>query len=120
MQVETEYSNKAAKMIIVIGWILTVFTSISTLGMLGGAFLPSGASTDGLQVGQAILLIIGVIVVSLSVGHIVVGKNLRKKKSWARITSILIGIYLAFSFPLGTVFGVLILFYIYKGWSEIA
>jgi len=120
MQVETEYTNKAAKIIIVIGWILTVFTSISTLGMLGGAFLSSGTSTDGLEVGQIILLICGVIAVSLSVGHIVVGKKLRKKKPWARIASILIGIYLVFSFPLGTVFGVLILFYIYKGWGEIA
>lgn len=120
MQVVAENTLKAAKIIIVIGWILTVFTSISTLGMLGGVFLPDGAINDGLQVGEILLIVFGLIVVTLSIGHILVGKYLRKNRPWARIVSILIGIYLTISFPLGTIFGVLIIFYLYKGWSEFA
>jgi hypothetical protein len=65
--------------------------------------LPAGAFSDMLGVMR---IIIPSIMLVLAVVSVVAGIGLLRERNWARITAIVLAVFMLFSFPIGTAIGV--------------
>ncbi|MBT5935716.1 hypothetical protein [uncultured Sulfurimonas sp.] len=53
-----------------------------------------------------------------SIFFYVLSKELKKKKSWARIVTVIAGVLLLIAIPIGTIVGLILIYNMTKGWSK--
>ena len=53
-----------------------------------------------------------------SIFFYVLFKELKKRRPWARIATVVAGVLLLFVFPIGTIVGIILIYNMTKGWSE--
>lgn len=58
------------------------------------------------------------IAVALAVAFVFVGSEMKKHKKWAIVLGWVIGIISLFNFPIGTIIGAFVLYYLYQGRNE--
>ncbi len=104
-------SVKAGRLIRLLGWLTLV------LGVLiAGAVLVLTLRMGGNR--YLIALIPLTLFVVLAVGLLFVGANVKKGRPWARIVGGLLGVLSLLNFPIGTLIGAFILYYLVRGWHE--
>ena len=102
-------------------WVLAILAIISGLFMIGAkdALIEiieedSGTSQSVIDFIDSIFIGVGVIMFILAIIYIVVGWGLWTLKSWARLAAIILAIISLISFPIGTILGIIILWYLFK------
>lgn len=102
-------------------WVLALLAIISGLFMIGAkdALIEiieedSGTSQSVIDFIDSIFIGVGVIMFILTIIYIVVGWGLWTLKSWARLAAIILAIISLISFPIGTILGIIILWYLFK------
>ncbi len=102
-------------------WVLAILAIISGLFMVGAkdALIEiieedSGTSQSVIDFIDSIFIGVGVIMFILAIIYIVVGWGLWTLKSWARLAAIILAIISLISFPIGTILGIIILWYLFK------
>ena len=63
---------------------------------------------------DSMMIVGGVIALIVAVLYIITGWGLWTMKSWARIVAIILAIISLLSFPIGTIIGIVILWYLFK------
>ena len=53
-----------------------------------------------------------------SIFFYILSKELKKRKVWARIATVIAGLLLLIAFPIGTIVGLILIYNMTKGWSE--
>lgn len=95
----------------VLGWLYIIGSAIMLVfGLLGGGLAAIGSLASGdaeaAAAGSIIGLLIGIFSVVFGLPGIVVGWGLLKRKGWARILAIILGILNLINFPFGTALGI--------------
>ena len=54
----------------------------------------------------------------IGIFSIIVGRYLKYQKTWSKASSCVVVAFDLLMFPIGTVFGIAIIFYLYKGWND--
>lgn len=85
---------------------------ISPIASQGGSQLLTELSKTYYMV-LSLLLLIGIGILFLYIGNAV-----KKNKQFGKVIGIIIGVVLLFVFPVGTIPGIFILYYLVKGWKE--
>jgi phosphoglycerol transferase MdoB-like AlkP superfamily enzyme len=93
-----------AAFVILLGIFIYGFTIDPDVGMLSIAML-----------GKFAMAIVGLI---FAVLFYYTEKGLLNQKKWARITTIIIGVFMLFGFPIGTIIGLLLIYGVTKGWPN--
>ncbi len=91
----------------IIGGIITVLMSMVGAATLGAQGVENGAEGAAFIVTFGIFF--GTVFITMGALQILVGVKLRARKSWARIVQIIFGIMSLGGFPVGTAFGVYVL-----------
>lgn len=103
----------------ILGWIYIIGNAF--LLMMGGLaflfFLGIGLFSGDMEA-AGILMVVGltgmVFFVALAIPGIIAGYGLLKRKSWARVLTMVLGILNLFSFPVGTAVGVYTLWVLFQ------
>jgi hypothetical protein len=107
---EVSTAETIVKIYAILAWLGALVMLIGAVALLVGgsflgAFLPVGTNTAGfvgaLSIGLAILLLI------VAAFYVLVGFGLWTRRPWARIAVIIMSILDLFSFPVGTIIGVI-------------
>ncbi len=109
---DTKSAETVVKIFAILSWIGAVFAVLGGLGMLlGGSFLSSlGGGLFGGVLG-GLVVVMGIIMLVIGVLEAFVGFGLWQHKNWARITVIVLGALSLISFPLGTIIGILEIYF---------
>ena len=111
----TKLSNlhKAGRLLKLFGWL----AMIAIVGISSSILIP--IIHDG-KIDEEVYIAIPLIVlaVSISVFYLFIGNAVKKDKIWAKVTGIVLAGVSLFSFPIGTIIGGFILYYLYRGWNE--
>lgn len=83
--------------------------------ILFGVFRSETKVIDAILVG----IIFSLIPFFISIIHFITARGVRNNKGWARVVSFIIGFVILFYFPIGTIFGAILLYLTTKGWAEI-
>ncbi|RLF39790.1 MAG: hypothetical protein DRN21_03130 [Thermoplasmata archaeon] len=94
--------------------ILTILYVLGALGYLGAGalFVAGGGFLSG--IGGGVLAAIGAFFIILGLIALLVAYGLWTMKSWARMIAIIIAVLMLFNFPIGTILGIIILWYLFK------
>lgn len=118
----------------VMGWIYLVLGVLFGIGIIvfsvglgTAAFASAFDDVEGAAIATILSVVIGGvgIIISIVKGILcfVIAKNLPLKKDWAKVTGIVLAILMLFSFPFGTVIGVILLVNFFndefKNWWEL-
>ena|SRR3989338_2131023 len=79
--------------------------------LLGGGLLGFGLGAVLGGFFGGLLAVLGVVLIIYGVLDLFVGWGLWKHKNWARITAIVLGVLGLISFPIGTIFGILVIYF---------
>ena len=79
--------------------------------LLGGGLLGFGLGAVLGGFFGGLLAVLGVVLIVYGVLDLFVGWGLWKHKNWARITAIVLGVLGLISFPIGTIFGILVIYF---------
>ena len=101
--------DKPAGIVILV--ILYVLSSLAALG-LGALMLGGGAILGGLE--GAVAGGLGAFGVIVGILGLLVAWGLWNLRSWARIVAIILAVLNLLSFPIGTILGIIILWYLFK------
>jgi hypothetical protein len=107
---------KAGRLFKLLGW----------LGIIGGVALTAAMAIPVFLNGSGDSAVIGMMAmefaffVVLGVAHLVVGSALNQHKNWARIVGIVYGSVSLIGFPVGTVVGAFLLWWLVKNWDDAA
>ncbi|MFQ5855706.1 MAG: hypothetical protein ACE5LU_08710 [Anaerolineae bacterium] len=95
-------------------WFLTAMFTLGICGVFFGMFSSIAGGERGV-VGAVIGLVFGLFfTVAAAVATAWVGWGLWNLKSWSRMAAIVLAILQLFGFPIGTVIGALIIWYLWK------
>ena len=102
-------------------WILAILALVAGLFMVGAKdaiieiMEDEPDVTEGIiDLVDSILLGTGIIAFVLAILYIITGWGLWTLKSWARIVAIILAVISLLSFPIGTIIGIVILWYLFK------
>lgn len=102
-------------------WILAILALVVGLFMVGAKdaiieiMEDEPDITEGIiDLVDSILLGTGIIAFVLAILYIITGWGLWTLKSWARIVAIILAVISLLSFPIGTIIGIVILWYLFK------
>ena len=108
-------------------WILAILALVVGLFMVGAKdaiieiMEDEPDVTEGIiDLVDSILLGTGIIAFVLAIFYIITGWGLWTLKSWARIVAIILAVISLLSFPIGTIIGIVILWYLFKPEIKIA
>jgi glucan phosphoethanolaminetransferase (alkaline phosphatase superfamily) len=106
-------SQNAARLIKVLGWLV-----LFIIGTMAGSVLVVKFMAEEFE--RANPTFWPVVIACLILGFILlfVAKALAQHKQWARYAGMFFAAWALILFPVGTVLGLFILSYIYKGWDE--
>lgn len=99
--------------IVVAGLILLIFSFIGSF-----AFLSSDSDAWGAVFVGIFGAVICLVILGIGIFHIVTARAVANKKSWSKVATIILGILMLCSFPLGTIFGIFILIGIFDDQSN--
>ncbi len=113
----------AATLLNIYGWLMILVGAVFAIFFFGigltGLFSEDSATAFGsIFVGSFVGLIVLVFLVGIGIFHVVTAKAIRDRKSWSRVSAIVLGILMLGSFPLGTIFGIFILIGVFEKESE--
>ena len=102
-------------------WVLAALAIIGSLVMFGAKNAIIDIIQDQPDVSESVIdfvdsmmIVGGVIALIVAVLYIITGWGLWTMKSWARIVAIILAIISLLSFPIGTIIGIVILWYLFK------
>ncbi len=90
---------------------------LAAFGIAAAVAIPavnSGRVVGGTLAGVVLLLAVG----SLAWFEIHVGRSIMQRRPWARTAGIVWGVLYLVSFPVGTLIGVYVLWFLTRGWDE--
>lgn len=108
--------RKSAELIVnivsVLMWIEAIIVFLSALAVLFGALVPGGILADllgGLEAGfvSGVAVLLGILLIALAIFEAFVAVGLWRRRNWARIALIVLSVLALFSWPLGTIVGVI-------------
>jgi len=109
--------DKAGLLIKIMGWIgVAVFSGLITFAIFFILSGGSGYSVDSLLF--VVLLPVAALILAISILHLKAASAIRKGENWGKVTGVVLAIISLPGFPIGTIFGVITLFYLKKGWGE--
>jgi archaellum biogenesis protein FlaJ (TadC family) len=115
---------KTAKMFLnIYGAILLVFGLVLGFGfIIAGIFFPGDRTRDANLAGLIFGSFMGIFFLLVMGGwgafHLITARALERRKHWAKTATIVLGILMLGSFPIGTIFGVFTLVGIFDSESE--
>ena len=102
-------------------WILAIIAIIGSLFMLGAKdaiidIIEEDSDTPNWVIDLVDSIFVGIGVISFIIGiiYVIVGWGLWTMKSWARLAAIVLAVISLISFPIGTILGIIILWYLFK------
>ena len=102
-------------------WILAILALVGSLFMMGTKDAIIEIMEDQPEVTEeiidlvdSVLLWAGIIIFILAIFYIITGWGLWTLKSWARIAAIVLAVISLLSFPIGTIIGIVVLWYLFK------
>lgn len=102
-------------------WVLAILAIIGGIFMLGAKNAIIDIMEEEGDVLQSvidfvdsILIVIGLIAFIIGILYLITGWGLWALKPWARIIAIVLAIISLFNFPVGTIIGIIILWYLFK------
>ena len=104
---------KAGRLVRLLGWI----TFIAAIGVIAAIIIPYMYSNE-LPEELYIFLLLLISSIALSTFTLFTGNAIKHNKKWAKVSGLILALLALFSPPIGTVLGIFILYYLYKGWSE--
>ena len=104
---------KAARLLGLIGWSIIIINSLIFGAMITVHVLAN--TTEELN--DSRLWIIMGSVIGFGLVFLITAKNLHLKKTWAKYLTFFLSIVALFVFPVGTLVGGFVLFYLIRGWS---
>ena len=99
--------------IYIISGAILVVLGLMFLGIVGGTGLISG-DRDAMLVTGVVGTALAAFFVILSIPSIIAGIGLLKRREWARILTIILGVLHLFGFPIGTAIGVYTLYVLFN------
>jgi len=113
MAVKLKSYQKAGRLIRLLGWISLAMTLLVAFVKLIPAF------NSGKPIFQIFLnIVLFVLLGLLCVFELKVGTAVKEHKNWGRTIGIIMGVISLPTFPIGTIIGGFIIYYIIKGWDE--
>jgi len=106
--------NKAGRLIKLMGWL----TLIATVGITAAILIPT-LNSGNVPEKFGYVFIVVILGFLISIVYLIVGSSIKKNKKWAKITGAIITIFSLLSVPIGTILGLITLYYLYKGWHEV-
>ena len=106
--------DKAGRLVKLLGWIYILMF----LGMALAVVIPFLYDGDKPDDQLPFFGILSVYSLGVSILFLIVGSSIKKNKKWAKITGVFLAILSLLFFPIGTVIGIFILYYLYNGWNE--
>jgi hypothetical protein len=110
-----------------IGLLAGLFWVLAILAIIGGLFMIGAkepiidvieeegeTSQSVIDLVESLLLGIGTILIIIGIIDIIIGWGLWTLQPWARIAGIILAILSLLNFPIGTIFGIIILWYLFK------
>lgn len=105
-----------------------LFFILAAFAIIGGVFIAVGSDsfidfieeegddvpTEFIDFLDSFLVALGAIAIIFGIFYIVVGWGLWTMKSWARIVAIILAVISLLSFPVGTIIGIIVLWYLFK------
>ena len=110
MGVPLSATVKAGRLIRLQGWFYLFFT----VGLVIG--IPQIMHKRIPNKGSDILLFVAVFL--FSVVFLVVGSGVKKYQKWAKISGAVLALFSLLIVPIGTILGIITLFYLVTGWNE--
>lgn len=104
--------EKAGRLLKLLGWINLVI-ALGIVVVLAVPTLSSGESEE-----LFILALLAILAAVIPLLYVSTGNAVKRGRKWGKVAGAVIAMISVLSFPLGTIFGALILFYLHKGWSE--
>jgi len=102
-------------------WILAIFAIIGGLFMIGAknAIIDimkeqPDVPRSMIELVDSVMIVMGVISLIFSILYIITGLGLWTLKPWARVIAIALAIISLLSFPIGTIIGIIVLWYLFK------
>ncbi|MEK6922169.1 MAG: hypothetical protein AABX08_00015 [Nanoarchaeota archaeon] len=109
--------NNIIKAISIIDYVYAILNVLTALFLfLGGTVLASLGILSKLLPGELVgslvggaLILTSLIILALGVLYFFLGKAISQHKKWAQIVQIIMGFFSLFSFPIGTAFGIFVI-----------
>ena len=102
-------------------WILAILALVAGIFMVGtkdaiiDIMEDEPDITEGIiDLVDSLLLGVGIIAFVLAIFYIITGWGLWTMKSWARIVAMILAVISLLSFPIGTIIGIIVLWYLFK------
>lgn len=111
MSVSFSSTVKAGRLLRLMGWINLVFI----ISIAAAIAIPAYAQSQPIAVP---IWIVFFCAVGLSVFYLFVGAGVKSHKPWAKVAAVVLSVLALFNFPVGTLIGIAILYYLVKGWNE--
>src|SRR4051794_10976359 len=106
--------EKAGRVIRLFAWITLTMMSIASIGILLSVIGAHDKAPSELPV----VLFIIVLLLSVQIFSLFVGKAIKEHKDWGRTAGIVYGILYLIGFPIGTIIGAYLLWCLIKGWDQ--
>jgi membrane protein YdbS with pleckstrin-like domain len=107
--------EKAGRVIRLLAWI----SGISVLAIAVATLIPLLAHARPVETGSIVVVVIVLALIALFVYfQLALGTAIKQHKTWGRKVGIGYGIIILFSFPIGTIAGAYVLYYLIKGWDR--
>ena len=102
-------------------WILAILALVAGIFMVGtkdaiiDIMEDEPDITEGIiDLVDSLLLGVGIIAFVFAIFYIITGWGLWTMKSWARIVAMILAVISLLSFPIGTIIGIIVLWYLFK------
>jgi hypothetical protein len=102
--------EKAGKLIKLMGWLCCAFAFIITIFVLAPLSVHEGEVIK--------VVYFPVMILAMGIAFLFVGKAVLDHKNWGRIGGIILGVLSLLYFPIGTILGAIVLWYLSKPWDE--
>jgi len=104
--------NTAKLMLQVLGWLLIAFGAFFMLMFFGAGAIFRAAGEEGAAVGTAVFGVLGLgiggVAVALGIFHLFTARGIVERKSWAKVSAIVLAVLSVMNIPIGTVLAVFI------------
>ncbi|MCP4705659.1 MAG: hypothetical protein GY865_13750 [candidate division Zixibacteria bacterium] len=108
--------EKAGRLIIFINWIVAIILVFSFIAFVLPDLIPRlSIETIDLFIPFFLLMLLSII---LLVVQFKIGTAIIEHKKWGRVGGIIWGVIQLFTFPIGTICGVYVLWSLIKGWDD--
>lgn len=112
------FTAKASRLLALLGWITLIVTLAVVVSIALPLFMTEEHDLYNLDNGVILLVIVPGLLLALAGFYLWVARSLRNHRKWARNTAIILAVLSLPSVPIGTLIGLALLYYLYKGRNE--